>query len=438
MTRITNVALAILIIAVSASTLLANQKFVGTDGNDQNSGIGYAQRWRTLSHALQNLEPGDTLTILNGSYDIRNDYAGSNGVAHIRRTGFHRLDGFTNQVTTIRGQSRRGVFIRGNLTLEGSYVTVERLILFGSPSNDEPGIKVDGSHHIDILDNRIGWCGGGGIATNHTDSLRIIGNEVHNTSYRNEDQHSAISVYQPIPFNDPENRHWGVEIRRNNCYDNANYTEGRYGLTDGNGIIIDDYFYEQTEYLRPWHRGVIGDNEDYPRLTLVEGNQCNYNGGTGILCYLTKNVTIKNNTCIGNNQFIFDWLWRFRNRGQVSIIECNSMYILNNVMHSKLVSHAHGFGGAPYAATDIQGFDNLWERNLLYTDGDFDFLTNRAVVRNRAFTRLPRYVNESNNNYRFINGFGLGITWGGGHVYEDLSGEQVSGGQRTDLGASQY
>ena len=79
MTRITNVALAILIIAVSASTLLANQKFVGTDGNDQNSGIGYAQRWRTLSHALQNLEPGDTLTILNGNYDIRNDYAGSNG-----------------------------------------------------------------------------------------------------------------------------------------------------------------------------------------------------------------------------------------------------------------------------------------------------------------------------------------------------------------------
>ena len=423
---------------VFASSLSAAEKFVGTDGDDSRSGLSIGQHWLTLTHALRNLEPGDTLTILNGQYDIGNEFEGSNGVAHVRRTGFQRLDGFVNNVTTIRSQSRRGVFIRGNLTVEGSYIRIEGLILFGSSKNDEYGIKVDGSHHIDIVDNRIGWCGGGGISTAHTDSLRIIDNEVHNTGYRNENQHSAISIYQPIPFNDPENRHWGIEIRRNNCYNNTNFVPGQFGITDGNGIIIDDYLYEQTQYLRPWHRNVIGNNEEYPRRTLVEGNLCTYNGGVGVLCYLATNVSIKNNTCIGNNQYIFDQNWNFRNRGQICILDSFSMYMVNNAMQAKPVDAAQGFGGAPYAAAEMRGSDNLWENNLLHTEGNFNNLVNRLVVRNDSYTRRPNFADEANFDYRFINGFGLGITWGDGHVYEDLMGREVREGQRTDMGAIQF
>lgn len=428
----------LLSVFVFASTLAAGEKYVGNGGNDSNSGASYGNRWLTLTHALKNLEPGDTLTILNGQYDIGSEYDGSNGIAYVRRTGFRRLDGWVNKVTTIRSQSRRGVFIRGNLDIEGSYIKIEGLIIYGSQKNDEYGIKIDGSHHIDILDNKIGWCGGGGIACAHTDSLRIIGNEVHNTGYRNEDQHSAISIFQPIPFNDPENRYWRIEVRRNNCYNNANYTPGRYGLTDGNGIIIDDYLYEQTEFLKPWHWGVIGDNEDYPHRTLVEGNQCTYNGGAGILCYLTKNVAIKNNTCIGNNQYIFDWNWNFRNRGQMCIMDSNSMYMVNNVLQAKRVSAASGWGGAPYVATEFRGGTNLWENNLLHTEGDFNNRINRLVVKNKSYSRKPNYKDEASYDYRVINGYGLGVTWGDGHVYEDLLGKKVYGGQRTDLGATQF
>lgn len=414
------------------SQSFAADKWVGPGGKDIWSGNSKSRRWRTLNHAMRNLQPGDTLTLTNGRYDIRDGSGHANGVIPIRKPGSGRLDGSPSRVTVIRAENKGRAFIKGNLTIAGSYIRVENLKLFGDENNEEPGIKIADSHHIDLYNNEIGWCGGGGINADHSDTLRVIGNEIYNCGLRNFDQHSGISIFQPIPFPDPENRYWRIEIRRNKSSRNINYNPGRYGITDGNGIIVDDYYYDQTQFLNRFHRQVIGNNDQYPHRTLIEGNICNDNGGTGILCYLTSGIFIKNNTLVGNNTYLFDTNWHFRNRGQIRIMYSDSAYIVNNVFQSKPVPFAHGYGGAPYAASEMRGSSNFWDNNLFHTTVSGSLLLDGRNVGTNGYFFNPKLTDD----LRSSNSWGLGITWDN-HTYEDFYGRKVRGGQRTDLGAIQ-
>jgi len=356
----------------------------------------------------------------------------ANGVIPIRRPGSDRIDGSPDRVTVIRAENRGGVLIKGNLTIRGSYIRIQDLRLFGDDFNNSPGITINDSHHIDLYNNEVAHCGGGGINANHSDSLRFIGNEVYNCGLRNFDQHSGISVYQPISFPDSENRYWRIEIRRNRCSRNINYTTGRFGITDGNGIILDDYYYQQSEFLTDLHRNNIGNNNRYPHRTLVEGNVCEGNGGAGIICYLTSGVRIKNNTAVGNNTYMFELNWHFRNRGQISLVESDNAYVVNNVMQSRAVPFAHGYGGAPWAASESGGHSNFWDNNLFHSTVGSSLLLDGLKVNYGGYYFDPQLTGD----LRSQAGRGRGITWNN-HTYEDFYGRQVFGGQRTDLGAIQ-
>ena len=410
--------------------------WVGSGGSNNNSGIGFNNRWRTITFALSRLTPGDTLTIANGTYDLQAEGA-RNGVARVTRANGGRVDGWTDRWTNIRAQDPRQVFIRGNIDIEGSFIRFEGLRIFGDLDNIQPGLFFRDSHHIDVINNEIAFCGGGGINFNHSDTIRVISNRTHHNGNRNPDQHSGISVYQPISQVDPEQRFWRIEIRRNSSHDNMNLVPTRDteltsagNLTDGNGIILDDYHYTQPTFLGDR----AGSALEYPHRTLVEGNVCTYNGGSGVQVFESNLVTVKNNTCIGNVRHVFSANGDFLNRGQISIQQSNDCDVLNNVMQSRFVAAAPG--NSPFAASESQGSNNFWENNLLHSTVSFDALWNNANIDFNVFYEDPRFRNEQAFDYTSLAGENDGVPWDG-HVYTDINGTVVAGGQSVDLGALQ-
>ena len=319
----------------------------------------------------------------------------------------------------------------------GSYIRIEGLRIYGYEDRDDPGMEINECHHIDIWDNEIAFCGGGGVNFKHCDTIRVIGNEIHGNAYRNIDQHSGISVFQPIPFDDPEGRYWSIEIRRNHCYRNHNYNPRPYGTTDGNGIILDDYYYTQQQFLLDWHRDRIGNATPYRGRTLVEGNLCRENGGTGILCFLTDGVQIKNNTLVGNNQGIFNGDGSFRNRGQLCMFDSDNAYLLNNILMSTAVEAASEYEGTPYAAVQMGGTGVFWENNMFYSSTGSSFLMNQDHIGFRGLFGNPNFRNPVALDYRSDLGRNRGITWTGGHVYESFNSKEIRTGA-SDIGAFEF
>lgn len=437
MTRIVNLVV-LFLLALFVAPLSAENKWVGPGGNNANSGNTRFQRWRDFSYAIKNLTPGDTLTVLDGYYDIRQEDSQSSGLAFVRSAAFGRLDGWTNAITTIRAENSRGATIRGNLDILGSFITIEGFRILGDPQGVEPGIIVRDGHHIDILDNEVAFAGGGGINFNHSDTFRIVGNTVHNCCFRNPQQHSGISVYQPIAQVDPENRYWKIEIRRNVCYQNLCYTPGGLGQTDGNGIIVDDYRYTQNVFLEDYHYDMIGDLDEYPGRTLIEANLSTFNGGAGIRLFQATRVVVKNNTCVSNNLLLYyndtPAGPLFYNAGQILLGDSFFCHILNNICQSHYVRDAPD--GSPYAASDEFGYGNLWECNMLHSKVTMRGLWDNPVIGNKAKYWNPGWNDEANYDFRARNGYNQGIRWTG-HVYEDLFGKIVQPGGRIDMGAIQ-
>ncbi len=423
--------LIVALILLGANNIRAADRWVdGNNGNNGNAGT-FSSRWRTVTFALSQLEPGDTLTIANGNYNLRNEGAG-NGIARVRRPSGGRVDGWTDRWTNIRAETRGQVFIQGNIDIEGSFIRFQDLRIFGDENNDAPVLFFRDAHHIDVLRNELAFGGGGGVSFNHSDMIRVHENTTHNNGHRNSDQHSGISVYQPIAFdNPPEFRFWRIEILRNVSHDNRNIIPNpNTGITDGNGIILDDYKYTQPQFLGDRN----GNTPQYQFRTLVEGNICNYNGGSGIQVFEAVRVTVKNNTCIGNRQFTFTPGGQYTNAGQVSIQNSDFNHVLNNVLVSRFVSFAPG--NSPYAASESNGIGNFWQNNLVWSSVNLNALWNNNSVSNGIIVTDPNFVDEGNFDYTSRAGFNRGVRWSG-HVYIDGNGVVVGSNQRNDLGALQ-
>ncbi len=425
-----------LLLCLIASTGWTVDRYVGPRGSNQNTGLTKATAWKTLAYAFGNLNPGDTLLVLPGDYVLRNDPGHTNGRIVIHRFGGVAIRGNVNAWTTIRAEIPGTVNITGHIVFQGSFIRIQDLKISGDSQNDEPGILGFDAHHIDILNCEVANCRGGGIHFAHSDSLRLIGNSTHHNATQNPAQHSGISIYQPIRWPDSEQRYWSIYIGHNFSYANYNGVMGAIGITDGNGIILDDSKYTQVGSLNEAQRRRIAGAPRYPGRTLIEGNMCNYNGGSGIQIHSSANATVKNNTCVGNRQFAFLANWHYLNQGQVALTHSVDNHVLNNVLVSDAVVHAFGYGGAPYAASDYDGGNNFWESNLIYSKVPGSLLTDNPVALNRAVLEDPQFANESVYDYRCVAGRGRGVSWTG-HVYYDIFGTLVPSGGRNDLGAIQ-
>ena len=282
--------------------------YVSLDGSDDFS-LEQAQDrstpFQTIGRALFEARAGDTVIVADGTYteEIFLDHSGT-----------------AEQDIVLRAENQQGVrllgFIHGR---DVSYITVDGFDVTNSNDGSiSQGIVFYSSHHITVSNNLVRDSFGGGISFNQSDSILIEGNTVHGNGFFHPDAHSGISVYQPQRLDDSA-AEYGVIIRNNITFENASLVPnqnccGRNTITDGSGIVLDDYQNSQES----------GNGIDYDRRTLVENNITYNNGGQGIHVFRSHLIDIRNNTAVGNVLVL-------TNGAQINISASRDINIFNNI-----------------------------------------------------------------------------------------------------------
>ncbi len=334
--------------------------YVGPDGDDDNDGALPSRAFRTLGRAVSDLEPGETLFVLEGVYDEdwRSDtsvYVDAQGTAE----AWIRIAAFPGHAVEVLGVESNAFKIEG-----AAYVELSGFELVGSGTDLlGAGVHVEHpSHHIRIVDNVVHGFPAGGINVTGSSHITIEGNEVYGNANHHPGQHSGISIWRPqdLGFDDDDAGYTNY-VLGNLVYDNRNTVAGERGLTDGNCVIID-----QTNIT-----GFSG-------RTLVANNVCVNNGGRGVNIHQSSKADVVNNTLLGNlttPDLVGD-------NGELTAFESSDVRFVNNLVVPR--------NGTP-AARDGASRDVIFAGNLFVADdrGIGDGENNIDLPASEALAVLP-------------------------------------------------
>ena len=306
-------------------------------GNDSNPGTTQNFAFKTIQQANQKVAAGDIVYVKNGTYD-ENITVIKSGTSQ----NWIVFQAFPGDKPFVRGTQD------GTFKIEGNYI---KIIGFRITSTQiGSGIHVGkGNHHTQVLNNEIHDSGCGGISGQETDYLYIEGNVSYRNAFRSPYQCSGISIYQAKAYDEKSGFH--NIIRGNISYSNENKVPSEDGkVTDGNGIIIDDFRHTQGETRSP----------KYTNWTLVENNLVFDNGGRGIDIFQSDNVVVRNNTSFKNLQ------------------SPNLEGTLNGELTALFSSNIEFFKNIAYASSadkktlvDDYSNNNRWEDNISYNGSKF-------------------------------------------------------------------
>lgn len=384
--------LTICVWVATSSTVFSDTLYVATNGSDQRSRAQARNRstpWRTIQRAVNAVNPGDEVVVLSGQYNER---------VRIGRSGQ------TNREILIRSENREGARLIGDFsTTDQSYITIDGFDVSNfSQTGQTKGIDFVRCHHVTVRNCRVRDCFGGGIGFDQSDWILCEWNVVHGNAFLNPDQHSGISVYQP-QYRGEDTRQFGVIVRNNTAFNNRNLVDNAlFGRpTDGNGIVVDDFFNEQ----QPTGNGVA-----YDRETTVENNLCFNNGGQGVHCFMSQNIRIRNNTSM-NNLDSFDF------GGEVSVSESERVYVYNNI----LISSPGRFAAFQFDSTEALFYFNVFDGPTRELDfdasningdaqlipGTFE-LSDSSPARNGGFDTGDHFSLDVTGQNRFVGPIDIG------------------------------
>jgi hypothetical protein len=291
--------------------------YVSGTGSDSDDGLTTATAFRTLQHAADLTLPGDTVYAMNGTYtnticatcnvlNIYNPGTATNWITYKAYAGQTPVISFNGWAGVSIGFSAAYVEVNGftiignnaNVTLAGAQAQ--------STTNPDPiyngnCISIDGRqgsttirpNHINILNNIISECGGGGVGTAWADYVTISGNTIYNTAWYSIYGASGISTWEN--WNSDSSTGYKMFITGNRLYGNKQLvpTSAGGGITDGEAIIIDstrNSVYNSTNDPLPAYTG----------RTYIANNVIYANGSSAIEAFQSDHVDVVNNSTYQN------------------------------------------------------------------------------------------------------------------------------------------
>ena len=348
--------------------------FVAVDGKPENDGLT-PESALPVQEAADRSRPGNSIYFTEGEYIAK----GGTTLLTIARSGapgkpityspapgakaiLRNIDAW--EAIKITGASHvviRGFRVIGNaasITMQEARVAMSNLENSRTCGNgigitEAPDTNAPASHIV-IRDCVVSDMPGGGIFANHSDYLTIENNTVYRCAFWSPFGNSGISVYQPAAVD--ASTDYKIFIRNNVCFENyqnipfyfSNVGDpSKRKVTDGNGIILDDF-----QHTQEWGGGT---GRGYAGRTLVANNVVFANGGSGIHSFKSSNIDFVQNYAADNNRHP-----ELRD-GQIFANGTRHSRIINNVLIAP--------PGKP--VTSSHGNENLvFENNLLATTND--------------------------------------------------------------------
>ena len=327
----------------------------GEHGNDSNAGNSTGQAFQTIQKGIDASKPGDKIYVMDGTYrnghslvysHVGDFYKHSGTTAHwillANYPGQHPKIEFTaSDAIEIDGCSYiiiSGFTIQGNSnsitleeaqakenTIDDSMVYLTGCGIFATPQFDNVSVL---PHHLVFANNVIYKCPGSGIATSGADYLTIRSNIVAYNGFYSPYAQSGMEISQNVDSN-PGDTGLRNLISENLYFGNCDYIpfikdrERPKNITDGNGVIIDDF--DHIENI-----GLGAGIPPYAGKTLIQNNICFDNGARGICINQSRQVTVKNNTCYLNAKHT-----TYKNDADILITRSRDISVINNIAVSR-------------------------------------------------------------------------------------------------------
>jgi hypothetical protein len=371
--------------------------FVAADGTDRNDGLSQKSPLKSAQIAADQSEPGDTIYFLNGHFDHK--VRGYTAFLTITRSGSPgkpiRYLAYPGHKPKITFECYQAIVVKGASWIEISGLEIEGFrakttLTYATEKKDENLGELDGSAitiqpmgshhkplapyptHVVVRSNHVHDCTAAGIGAHGADYILIEGNRVYSCSWYSPWATSGIGV--GWGFNSDTNHHLAKHVLRSNIsYDNDNKViwRGVGKLTDGNGIIVDTHDNRDRAGWEPYHG-----------RTLVEGNLCFNNGGSGAHAYQSSHVDL-----VGNTAF-----WNYRRPGDkgadVFAAEGSDNYVVANTVYALFPKRIANNNFVTKRNQRVASDFNIWGNAT-----SVDLLGPNDVVADPLFTRLSS--NES-------------------------------------------
>jgi len=298
--------------------------YVNAEASAANTAATEASPFNTLQKAMDRVAPGDTVflmgnTPLSGSVSIQRTGLPSKWIVIMPyrndKPVIKMNDSDWSALTVLPAAAYiriQGLEVIGNSVNQPLEATLpQALNQPGSCANpggtplakyNGNGIVADGRngqnlkpHHITMINNLVHDCGGGGILAIEADYMTLESNTIFNTSWYTIYATSGISIFHPWNYDNNTTDYRNI-VRNNKSYGNRLYVPWVDGcrITDGNGIIIDDFENSQASSTI--------QGQFYTGRTLLANNVVFNNGGSGVILYKGINVDVINNTSYQNSQ----------------------------------------------------------------------------------------------------------------------------------------
>ncbi|BAZ53547.1 hemolysin-type calcium-binding region [Nostoc sp. NIES-4103] len=373
--------------------------YVSPTGNDNNNGLTAGTAFRTLQKAANMVKnPGDTVYIMNGTYTQEVTDPGKSLLVIYQEQGTAdapiTFKAYPGHKPVIKSTGSYAIIVSGS-----SYINIEGLKLVGSndkvtlnyaqqQKNDLKDPLTNGaaigiapsfsngtpsqySHHIVIRNNNISKFGGTAITANLSDYITIENNVILENTWYSPVGVSAISLLHSKSV-DNNTTDYKMIVRENIIGNNINYIP-RHDLgkvAEGHGIILDDL--KSTKST---------SNPPYNGKVLITNNVIYKSGGSGIVCYLSANADIVNNTTYQNAQSpdLQNTL------GEIDVIKGDNVRVFNNIMYAKKDAVVNNTFGSTLT---------MYDNNLVYNSSKY-----RTSGLSNIIGKEPKFVDAANSNF---------------------------------------